>query len=135
MDVENKKTDKAVTTVVDAAVDKARIEANIEEVLERLRPFLQREGGNIEIDHFDDNDGTLYVRRTGACNGCYLATNDVSDSFSVVITEEVPEVKRVELVQPQQDSFEDLLKRLKEEEQAQQELDEYNRTHPKTESK
>lgn len=126
MNEENKKT---ATTVIDTAVAKAEIEAHIEEVLDRLRPFLQREGGNIELDHFDDNDGTLYVRRTGACNGCYLASNDVTDTFEVVILDEVPEVKHVELIQPKQDSLEDLLQRLKDEEQAQKELDEYNKTH------
>lgn len=126
MNEENKPT---VKTVIDTALDKARIEADIEDVLERLRPFLQREGGNIEIDHFDDNDGTLYVRRTGACNGCYLASSDVTDTFEVVILDEVPEVKHVELIQPKQDTLEDLLQRLKDEEKAQKELDEYNRTH------
>lgn len=125
MNEENKKT---ATTVIDTAVAKAEIEAHIEEVLDRLRPFLQREGGNIELDHFDDNDGTLYVRRTGACNGCYLASSDVTDTFEVVILDEVPEVKHVELIQPKQDSLEDLLQRLKDEEQAQKELDEYNKT-------
>lgn len=126
MNEENKKT---ATTVIDTAVAKAEIEAHIEEVLDRLRPFLRREGGNIELDHFDDNDGTLYVRRTGACNGCYLASSDVTDTFEVVILDEVPEVKHVELIQPKQDSLEDLLQRLKDEEQAQKELDEYNKTH------
>ena len=126
MNEENKKT---ATTVIDTAVAKAEIEAHIEEVLDRLRPFLQREGGNIELDHFDDNDGTLYVRRTGACNGCYLASSDVTDTFEVVILDEVPEVKHVELIQPKQDALEDLLQRLKDEEQAQKELDEYNKTH------
>ena len=126
MNEENKKT---TTTIIDTAVAKAEIEAHIEEVLDRLRPFLQREGGNIELDHFDDNDGTLYVRRTGACNGCYLASSDVTDTFEVVILDEVPEVKHVELIQPKQDSLEDLLQRLKDEEQAQKELDEYNKTH------
>ena len=126
MNEENKKT---ATTVIDTAVAKAEIEAHIEEVLDRLRPFLQREGGNIELDHFDDNDGTLYVRRTGACNGCYRASSDVTDTFEVVILDEVPEVKHVELIQPKQDSLEDLLQRLKDEEQAQKELDEYNKTH------
>ena len=103
MNEENKKT---ATTVIDTAVAKAEIEAHIEEVLDRLRPFLQREGGNIELDHFDDND-----------------------TFEVVILDEVPEVKHVELIQPKQDSLEDLLQRLKDEEQAQKELDEYNKTH------
>ena len=126
MNEENKKT---TTTVIDTAVAKAEIEAHIEEVLDRLRPFLQREGGNIELDHFDDNDGTLYVRRPDACNGCYLASSDVTDTFEVVILDEVPEVKHVELIQPKQDSLEDLLQRLKDEEQAQKELDEYNKTH------
>ena len=58
-----------------------------------------------------------------------LASSDVTDTFEVVILDEVPEVKHVELIQPKQDSLEDLLQRLKDEEQAQKELDEYNKTH------
>lgn len=106
------------------------LEERIDEVLDRLRPFLQREGGDIHLDHFDENDGTAYVDMTGACSGCYLAADDVSDSVEVLLMDEVPEIKRVLLVQPKQPTMEEMLAQLKAEEQANRELEEYNKTHP-----
>lgn len=107
----------------------AEMDAKINDVLERLRPFLQREGGDIKLNHFDSSTGICYVEMVGACNGCYMAASDVSDSVEVLLMDEIPEIKKVELVQPEQVSFEDLLKRLQEEEKANRELEEYNRTH------
>jgi Fe-S cluster biogenesis protein NfuA len=107
------------------------MEAKIDEVLERLRPFLAREGGDIRLDHFDSETGYCYVEMTGACNGCYMAESDVSDSVEVLLMDEIPEIKKVELVKSENSgpSLDDLLARLREEEKANQELEEYNRTH------
>ena len=66
---------------------------------------------------------------SGACKGCYMTDSDVSDTIAVLLMDEIPEIKDVQLVQPEQQSFEDLLKRLKEEEQANKELEEYNKNH------
>lgn len=108
------------------------IEEKIEFVLERLRPFLQRDGGDIKLDHYDDT-GTCYVQMLGACDGCIEASTDVSDSVAVLLMDEIPEIKDVQLVKSEyQESFEDLLRRLREEEQANKELEEYNRTHKDT---
>ncbi len=101
----------------------------IDEVLERLRPFLQRDGGNVHLDHYDFDTNTCYVRMSGACNGCYMASSDVSDTVAVLLMDEIPEIKDVKLIEPEQQSFEDMLKRLREEEQANKELEEYNKTH------
>ena len=101
----------------------------IDEILERIRPFLQREGGDVHLDHYDFDTNTCYVKMSGACNGCYMANSDVSDTIAVLLMDEIPEIKDVQLVQPEQQSFEDLLKRLKEEEQANKELEEYNKNH------
>ena len=107
-----------------------QIEEKIDEVLDRLRPFLAREGGNIQLDHFDPETGFCYVSMTGACNGCYMAASDVSDSVEILLMDEIPEIKKVELVQSQPEmSFQDLLTRLQNEEKANKELEEYNRTH------
>ena len=127
MSEENKEN----TTVISSDEEKknAEMAAKINEVLERLRPFLQREGGDIKLNHFDSSTGICYVEMVGACNGCYMAASDVSDSVEVLLMDEIPEIKKVELVQPEQVSFEDLLKRLQEEEKANRELEEYNRTH------
>ena len=58
-----------------------------------------------------------------------MAESDVSDSVEVLLMDEIPEIKKVELVQQEQVSFQDLLERLQAEEKANQELEEYNRTH------
>lgn len=114
---------------IESTPEEKAMEERIDEVLERLRPFLQREGGDIKLNHFDSSTGICYVEMVGACNGCYLAASDVSDSVEVLLMDEIPEIKKVELVQPEQMSFEDMLKRLQEEEKANRELEEYNKAH------
>ena len=111
------------------SMEELTIEQQIDDILDKLRPFLQREGGDIELDHFDESDGTCYVKMVGACNGCAMASSDVSDSVAVLLMDELPQIKDVKLIEPEHESFEDLLRRLKEQEQANRELEEYNRQH------
>ena len=44
----------------------------VEEVLNKIRPSLMRDGGNVEL--VDVNDGTVKVKLTGACAGCPMST-------------------------------------------------------------
>ncbi len=99
------------------------IEERIDAVLEKLRPFLQREGGNIKLDHYDASTGICYVDMIGACAGCSMASVDVSESVEVLVLDEVPEVKKVELITPDSEqSFDDLLHMLAQQQQAEEEL-------------
>lgn len=110
--------------------EELEISERIEIILEKLRPFLQRDGGDIKFDHFDEETGICYVQMLGACDGCIEASTDVTDSVGVLLMDEIPEIKDVQLIRNEvQESFEDLLRRLREEEQANKELEEYNRTH------
>ena len=68
------------------------IDRQIEEVLEKVRPFLKREGGDIEYIGF--KDGVVYVRMIGACNGCLYADADISQGVEIILMEEVPGVIR-----------------------------------------
>ncbi len=68
------------------------IDKQIEEVLDKVRPFLKREGGNIEYIGF--KDGVVYVRMVGACNGCLYADADISQGVEIILMEEVPGVIR-----------------------------------------
>lgn len=108
-------------------IESKTIEGRIDEVLERLRPFLQRDGGDIVLDHFDEEDGTCYVEMIGACAGCSSAESDITDSVEVLLMDEVPEIRRVLLIQPEQPDFASILERLRAEEQANRELEELNR--------
>ena len=98
------------------------IEEKIETVLDKLRPFLQREGGDIRLDRYDEQTGICYVDMIGACAGCAMASTDVSESVEVMVLDEVPEVKKVELIAPPEPSFDDLLRRLAEQQLAEEDL-------------
>lgn len=97
----------------------------IEDVLEKIRPFLAREGGDIKLDHFDMETGICYVDMVGACQGCMLAASDVSDSIEIMLMDEIPEITHVQLVEAsQEDAYESLLKQLQEAEKAKAEENE-----------
>ena len=68
------------------------IDRQIEEVLDKVRPFLKREGGDIEYIGF--KDGIVYLRMVGACNGCLYADADISQGVEIILMEEVPGVIR-----------------------------------------
>lgn len=94
----------------------------IEEVLEKIRPFLAREGGDIKLDHFDMETGICYVDMVGACQGCMLAASDVSDSIEIMLMDEIPEITHVQLVNAEpEDAYENLLKQLQEAEKTKSE--------------
>ena len=62
----------------------------IKATLEKVRPFLQRDGG--DIDYIGYRDGIVYVAMVGACEGCSLADNDISAGVEIILIEEVPGV-------------------------------------------
>ena len=65
----------------------------VEEVLNKIRPSLMRDGGNVEL--IDVNDGTVKVKLTGACAGCPMSTITLKMGIEQVLKQEIPEVKEV----------------------------------------
>lgn len=65
----------------------------VEEVLNKIRPMLVRDGGNVEL--VGVNDGTVEVRLTGACAGCPMSTMTLKMGIEQILKREVPEVKEV----------------------------------------
>lgn len=65
----------------------------VEAALEKIRPMLVRDGGNVEL--VDINDGTVKVRLTGACGGCPMSTMTLKMGIEQILKEEIPEVKEV----------------------------------------
>lgn len=64
--------------------------------LDKIRHFLQKDGGDIIFDSF--KDGIVYVKMIGACQDCMFANNDIKDLVEVILQEEVPGVVEVRLV-------------------------------------
>ena len=73
------------------------MEDKIKEALEQIRPFLQRDGGDIEfVELTEDNE--VHVRLQGHCAGCPGARMTVKGVVERILTEVCPEVKSVEAV-------------------------------------
>ena len=68
----------------------------VEKALEKIRPALQRDGGNIEL--IDVTDGVVKVKLTGACGGCPMSQMTLKMGVEKVLKQELPEIKRVEAV-------------------------------------
>lgn len=69
----------------------------VAEALELIRPYLQRDGGDIELVDVAD-DGEVQVRFHGACVGCPHAAITISQGVERTLKAEVPEVTKVSLV-------------------------------------
>ncbi len=74
-------------------MNEEEIVKNIETVLDKIRPFLQRDGG--DIDYIGFRDGVVYLTMVGACEGCTYAQDDISSGVEIILMEEVPGVVAV----------------------------------------
>ena len=70
------------------------MEDRVREALEMIRPFLQRDGGDVEFVGVDE-DGTVRVKLTGACGGCPHAQMTLKAGVERIVKEQVPEVAQV----------------------------------------
>lgn len=71
-------------------------EKQIEEIIRKVRPYLQADGGDVEYIGFQD--GVVYVKLTGACVGCTSVDSTLRDGIEAILLEEVPGVIGVEQV-------------------------------------
>ncbi len=70
------------------------MEERVKAALDKIRPFLQRDGGDVQLVEVTD-DGVVKVRLKGACHGCPGATQTLKLGIERVLKEQVPEVKEV----------------------------------------
>lgn len=69
------------------------IEEKIINELNKIRPFLQNDGGDIEFVKFID--GIAYVRLQGACVGCPIIDVTLHDGIEEILVNEIKEVEKV----------------------------------------
>ncbi len=65
----------------------------VKDVIEKIRPRLQMDGGDIELVGIEDN--VVKVKLQGACNGCPGAQMTLKMGVERMIKEEIPEIKEV----------------------------------------
>lgn len=69
----------------------------IEESLSNVRPYLQTDGGDIEVVELTD-DMTLKLRLLGACESCSLSYMTMKAGVEENLLRDVPELKKIEAV-------------------------------------
>ena len=74
--------------------DVKKIRERVSKALERIRPYLQSDGGDIELMEVTD-DLSVKVKLTGACHGCPYSMQTLKAGVEQAIMKEVPEIKRV----------------------------------------
>ena len=72
------------------------MESQVQEVLDKLRPFLLRDGGDCQL--VDVEDGIVKLRLLGACGSCPSSTITLKAGIERALLEEVPGVIEVEQV-------------------------------------
>jgi Fe-S cluster biogenesis protein NfuA len=74
------------------------LKEKVEGALDKVRPALNRDGGNVELVEVGE-DGIVKVKLTGACGGCPMSQMTLKMGIERVLKDNVPEVKTVEAVQ------------------------------------
>lgn len=68
-------------------------EKKIIDIIDKLRPFLINDGGNIDFVKYEDN--IVYIKMMGACANCHMLDLTLKEGIEAAIQEEVPEVMEV----------------------------------------
>ncbi len=66
----------------------------IKETIDKIRPMLQADGGDVEFVDFED--GVVKVRLKGACAGCPMSQMTLKNGIERLLKQEIPEIKSVE---------------------------------------
>ena len=69
----------------------------VQAAIEKIRPMLQRDGGDVEL--VDVRDGIVTVRLKGACAGCAMSQMTLKNGIEKFLKREIPEVVSVQAAQ------------------------------------
>jgi Fe-S cluster biogenesis protein NfuA len=72
------------------------IESRIEAALDRIRPMIRRDGGDVWLIKVEAD--VAYVQMIGACGGCAASNATLKGGIEAVVREDVPEIHTVEQV-------------------------------------
>ena len=70
-----------------------KIEKKIIEVIDKIRPFLINDGGDIEFIKYEN--GKVYVKMLGHCSNCSIMDVTLKDGIEIALINEIPEVTEV----------------------------------------
>ncbi len=73
------------------------LKEKVDNIIDKVRPALQADGGGIELVDVLEDEGVVLVNLTGACNGCPMSTMTIKGYVEQTIRAEIPEINEVRL--------------------------------------
>ncbi|WP_378186331.1 NifU family protein [Aquimarina sp. W85] len=70
------------------------LKINVEKALDEIRPFLQSDGGDIELISIE-NDTIVKVQLQGACVGCSVNQMTLKSGVEMTIKKYAPQIEQV----------------------------------------
>lgn len=67
----------------------------VDEVLDRIRPYVQMDGGHVELVNVNEDDGIVYIRFQGSCHGCPSSAMTLQMGIENEVRNSLPEIKQV----------------------------------------
>ncbi len=65
-------------------------------LLQKVRPALQADGGDVEFVDFNEQTGVVSVKLKGACGSCPMATMTLKNGIEAYLKENIPQITAVE---------------------------------------
>ncbi len=87
-----------ITKIKIARATGDELKKKVEDALAQIRPYLQADGGDVQLVDIDDIAKTVKVKLVGRCAGCPSAAMTLKDGVEEAIKKNVPEIKSVEAV-------------------------------------
>ena len=75
-------------------MNKEELRVNVEKALDEIRPFLQSDGGDIQLVSIDD-DKLVKVRLEGNCVGCTVNQMTLKSGVEMTIKKHAPQIEEV----------------------------------------
>jgi Fe-S cluster biogenesis protein NfuA len=86
---------KMISAVVSSTGEKeASMKERVQAAIDRIRPMLQRDGGDVEL--VDVQEGVVTVRLRGACAGCPMSQMTIKNGIEKFLKQEIPEIVAVQ---------------------------------------
>ena len=72
-----------------------RLKEKVQAALNKIRPNLQADGGDVELVDVKEKTGVVMLRLTGHCAGCPMSQMTLKNGIERILKQEIPEVKTV----------------------------------------
>ena len=71
------------------------VKERVEKVIDKIRPYIQSDGGDISLVSVHEDTGIVEVQLHGACGTCPSSTATLKGGVERMVRQEIPEIKEV----------------------------------------